>query len=270
MPRTRVEDLDIAWDVAGPADAAPVLLINGLSAVRQSWALQVAALAESYRVYTYDNRDVGETGPGGDPRPYGVDRFARDAIGLIEALCLGPVHVIGASMGGCIALELALLRPDLTRSAQIVCSWARTDPWLAELFAQWVAIQTGMGPLMLDRVTSIWAFTERWYEDPERLAALAREAEAYPYPQTAAMFARQSNAVIGFDTVDRLSGLSCPVHVVAGEEDILTPLRFSRQIADAAPGAVLTVLPEVGHGMFLETPEAFNAALIGFLAGQDS
>jgi pimeloyl-ACP methyl ester carboxylesterase len=270
VPRTRVEDLDIAWDVAGPADAAPVLLINGLSAVRQSWALQVAALAESYRVYTFDNRDVGETGPGDDPRPYGVDRFARDAIGLIEALRLGPVHVIGASMGGCIAIELALLRPDLTRSAQIVCSWPRTDPWLAELLLQWVAIQTEMSPLMLDRVTGIWVFTERWYEDPERLAALAREAEAYPYPQTAAMFARQSDAAIGFDALDRLSGLSCPVHVVAGEEDILTPLRFSRQIAEAVPGARLTVLPEVGHGMFWETPEAFNAALIGFLAGQDS
>jgi pimeloyl-ACP methyl ester carboxylesterase len=270
MPRTRVEDLDIAWDVAGPVDAAPVLMINGLGAVRQSWALQVAALSAAYRVYTYDNRDVGETGPGHDPRPYGVDRFARDAAGLIEALGLGPVHVIGASMGGCIAIELALLRPDLTRSAQIACSWPRTDCWLAELFSQWVAIQTEMGPLMLDRVTRIWVFTQRWYEDPERLAALARDAETYPYPRTAAMFARQSDAAIAFDALDRLGGLSCPVHVVAGAEDILTPLRFSRQIADAIPGARLTVLPHVGHGMFWETPEAFNAALLDFLAEQES
>ena len=64
MPSTRVGDLEVVWDVAGPVAGEPVLMINGLGAARGSWYLQVAALAESYRVYTYDNRDVGETGPG--------------------------------------------------------------------------------------------------------------------------------------------------------------------------------------------------------------
>jgi len=67
VPSTRVGDLDVVWDVAGPTDGAPVLMINGLGAVRGSWYLQVPALAERYRVYTYDNRDVGETGCGEAP-----------------------------------------------------------------------------------------------------------------------------------------------------------------------------------------------------------
>jgi 3-oxoadipate enol-lactonase len=79
------------------------------------------------------------------------------------------------------------------------------------------------------------------------------------------MFARQCGAVLGFDLLARLGGVTRPVQIVAGEEDLLTPLRFSREIAAAIPGAALTVLPHVGHGMFWETPDVFNTALLGFL-----
>jgi 3-oxoadipate enol-lactonase len=265
VPATRVGDLEVAWDVAGPITGEPVLMINGLGAARGSWYLQIPALAERYRVYTYDNRDVGETGPGDDVSPYATDRFAADAAGLIEALQIGPVHIIGASMGGTIAQELALGRPDLVRTVQIVCSWPHTDPWLAELVLQWKSIYFAMGPFDWARNSWVWVFTHRWFRDPEKLAGLRRDAESYPYPQTAEMFARQCDAVVSFDARDRLAAISLPTQVIAGEEDILTPPRFSREIAAAIPGSQMTILPEVGHGMFWETPEAFNAALVTFL-----
>ena len=265
MPKTRVADLEIVWDVAGPEDGEPVLMINGLGAVRGSWALQVAALSRRYRVYTFDNRDVGETGPGSAPRPYGMDQFARDADGLIAALELGPVHVIGASMGGTIAQELALLRPDVVRSVQIVCSWPYTDPWLAELMVQWNAIFSAMGSFEWARGTWVWVFTHRWFHDRDKMATLRRDAESYPYPQTREMFARQCHTMVGFDARDRLGAIAAPTHVIAGAEDIFTPPRFSREIAALIPQSRLTILPEVGHGMFWETPDAFNAALLDFL-----
>jgi pimeloyl-ACP methyl ester carboxylesterase len=265
VPKTRVGDLDVVWDVAGPVNGEPVLMINGLGAVRGSWQLQVAALSDRYRVYTYDNRDVGETGPGSNPRPYGISRFAHDAAGLIAALELGPVHVVGASMGGCIAQQLALEEPDLVRSVQIVCSWPRTDPWLAELLLQWKSLFSAMGAFDWSRSTWVWVFTHRWFRDPEKMAGLRRDSETYPYPQTPEMFARQCDAAVAFDLLDRLERIASPTHVIAGAEDIFTPPRFSEEIAAAIPGARLTVLPEVGHGMFWETPEAFNAALRQFL-----
>lgn len=265
MPTTRVGDLEVVWDVAGPVSGAPVLMINGLGAVRGSWYLQVPALAERRRVYTYDNRDVGETGPGEDISPYGIDRFAWDAVGLIESLEIGPVHVIGASMGGAIAQELALARPDLVQSLQIVCSWPRADPWLAEVILQWKSMYSAMGAFDWARNSWVWVFTHRWFRDPEKMAGLRQGAETYPYPQTAEMFARQCDAAISFDALARLGAIAAPTHVIAGEEDILTPPRFSREIAAAIPGSTLAILPRVGHGMFWETPEAFNAALVGFL-----
>lgn len=265
MPKTRVDDLEVVWDVAGPGDGEPVLMINGLGVARGSWHLQVPALAERYRVSTYDNRDVGETGPGDQLAPYGIERFARDAAGLIETLQTGPVHVIGASMGGATAQELALARPDLVRSVQIVCSWSWADPWLAELIGQWNAMYATMGALAWARNSWLWVFTHRWHRDSERMATLAQDVASDLHPQTPEMFARQCRAAIDFDARDRLGSIAAPTHVIAGAEDIYIPPRFAEEIAAAIPGATLTILPEVGHGMFWETPEVFNSALLTFL-----
>lgn len=264
MPTARIADLGIVWDITGPVDAPPVLLINGLGAARGGWDLQVPALAERYRVITFDNRDVGETGAGTIPA-YGMERFAQDTIGLLEHLEIGSAHVIGASMGGTIAQELVLDRPDMVRSLQIVCSWPRTDPWLAELISQWQAMFTAMGGAAWARNSWLWVFTHRWFAIPELVAQLELGAATYDYPQTAEMFARQCGAVLGFNALNRLSSVTCPVHIVAGEEDILTPVRFSQELAAAIPGAALSILPDVGHGMFWETSALFNATLLGFL-----
>ena len=265
MPVTRVGDLDIVWEIAGPPDGQPVLMINGLGAARGGWALQVPALAERYRVITFDNRDVGETGAGSNPRAYGMEQFARDAIGLVEALELGPVHVIGASMGGAIAQEFVLARPDLARSVQIVCSWPWTDPWLDELIRQWRDIYAQLGSLAWARNSWLWVFTYRWFNDPANLDEQIAAARAYPFPQTAEMFARQCGAILPFDARDRLGGIAMPAHVIAGAEDLLTPPRFSEELAAAIPNARLTILPEVGHGMFWEATDRFNAELLRFL-----
>jgi 3-oxoadipate enol-lactonase len=122
-----------------------------------------------------------------------------------------------------------------------------------------------MGAFDWARNTWVWVFTYRWFQDPEKTARLRRDAESYPFPQTPEMFARQCDAVVSFDARHRLGAITAPTHVIAGEEDIFTPPRFSREITTAIPGSTLTILPKVGHGMFWETPEAFNEALVGFL-----
>lgn len=265
MPTARVDDLALVWESNGPEGAPPVLMINGLGADRTAWHLQVPALAAEFRTITFDNRDVGETGSGHDPQPYGIRRFADDAIGLLDALGIGRAHVVGASMGGAIAQELALAAPERLLSATIVCSWPRTDRWLAELLRHWERIFAALGPVEWARETWFWVFTHRYFADPARLADLAATAAAYPYPQSPRMYARQSQAAIGHDALDRLGAIGVPTHVIAGEVDLLTPLRFSEELANAIPGARLSVMPEVGHGMFWEATGAFNDLVLGFL-----
>jgi pimeloyl-ACP methyl ester carboxylesterase len=83
------------------------------------------------------------------------------------------------------------------------------------------------------------------------------------------MYRRQSPAAIGHDALDRLGAIRVPTHVIAGEEDPLTPLRFSREIAAAISGARLSVMTGVGHGMFREATDAFNELVLDFPREQE-
>jgi pimeloyl-ACP methyl ester carboxylesterase len=244
-------------------------MINGIGADRTAWSLQTPAIARDFRVITYDNRDVGETGAGRDPRPYRMRQFADDAAGLLDVLGVARAHVVGASMGGTIAQEFALAFPERTTSVTIVCSWARTDPWLAELLDFWEGVFAAMGPVEWARASWLTVFTHRYYRVPGNLEALLALARSNPRPQTTEMYRRQSRAAIGHDALARLGAITAPVHVIAGAEDLLTPLRFSEEIAAAISGARLSIMTEVGHGMFWETTDEFNELVLGFLRAVD-
>jgi pimeloyl-ACP methyl ester carboxylesterase len=263
LARITVGDLSVAYDIHGAGE--PVLMINGIGADRAGWGMQVPAVSAAFKAITYDNRDIGETGPTEPHRWYDMRQFADDAAGLLDALGIGSAHIIGASMGGCIAQEFALSYPEMTRSATIICSWARVDPWLAELWAQWEHIFSALGSIEWSRTTLLWVFTHRIYRRPGFLDALLDAARANPNKQSREMYLRQSRAAKSFDALDRLSTISAPTHVICGEEDIFTPRRYSEEIAAAIPGARLSVMPNVGHGMFWEATDDFNNLVIDFI-----
>jgi pimeloyl-ACP methyl ester carboxylesterase len=151
MPKVTVGDLEIAYDLTG--SGPPVAMINGIGSPRAGWNLQVPALAMYFTVLTFDNRDVGETGPGSDPKPYAMRQFANDLAGLMDAIGWQSAHIVGASMGGAIAQEFAIGYPERTRSVSIVCSWPKSDPWMVELMTQWDHVfetQGRVGPNHLD------------------------------------------------------------------------------------------------------------------------
>jgi pimeloyl-ACP methyl ester carboxylesterase len=91
------------------------------------------------------------------------------------------------------------------------------------------------------------------------------DAHASPNPQTLEMYLRQSHAARTHEYLDRLETVGAPTHVICGEEDIFTPPRYSVDIANAIPGAQLTVMPDVGHGMFWEATDDFNRIVLDFI-----
>jgi len=263
MPKVAVGDLLVSYDEHGTGE--PVLMINGIGADRNGWGLQVPAISAEFRAITFDNRDVGQTGPGSNQGTYAIRQFADDAAGLLAALGMDTAHIVGASMGGCIAQEFAISHPDRTRSATIICSWPRVDPWMAELWEQWEHLFEAQGALEWNRTTWLWVFTHRAYRDPAFLTGLLTGTAANPNPQTLEMYLRQSHAAKTFDALDRLPEITAPVHVICGGEDIFTPRRYSEEIAAAISGAKLSVMPGVGHGMFWESTEAFNELVLEFI-----
>jgi 3-oxoadipate enol-lactonase len=263
LPTAKVADLDVAYDTHGSGE--PVLMINGIGAERAGWGMQVPAISREFTAITFDNRDVGETGPGRASQPYAMRRLADDAAGLLDALGIASAHIVGASMGGCIAQEFAVSYPQRTRSTTIICSWPQVDPWLDELWEQWEHLFRALGPVEWSRATWLWVFTHRAYRDPGLLDSLLAAAGSNPRNQTLEMYLRQSHAARTFDILDRLGGISAPTHVICGEEDIFTPRRYSETIAAAIPGAKLSVMPGVGHGMFWEATDIFNQLVIEFI-----
>ena len=263
MPHASVADLSIAYDVSGQGD--PVLMINGIGAPRGGWGLQMPAVSARYRTITFDNRDVGETGPGTSPAPYSSDQFAHDAAGLLDCLGIERAHIVGASMGGCIAQAFAALYPERTQTATIICSWGTVEPRLDELWDQWEGIFRDQGPVEWSRTTWLWVFTQRAYDDPAFLDALLEATRNYAHPQTLEMYLRQSHAARTHEMLDRLSAITAPAHVICAEEDIFTPPRYSIDITNAIPGARLSIMPEVGHGMFWERTDDFNKLVLEFI-----
>lgn len=263
MPKVRVGDIEMYYVEAGAG--APLVLIMGFSGDHTAWGLQIRALAERHRVIAFDNRGTSQTDT--PDAPYTTRMMADDTAGLMDALGIDRAHVIGISMGGMIAQELALADPERVSSLHLGCSLARPDAYMLALNASWREMRAGLGREAMLRALGLWLFAPTTYDErPELMEAVLQNSLANPYPQSLTGFLRQSEAVAAHDALDRLGSIRCPTLVSVGEEDILVPPRFSREIAARIPDAGLRVVPGAAHGYFLERADAFNEISLEFLA----
>jgi pimeloyl-ACP methyl ester carboxylesterase len=263
MPRVRVGDITMHYVEAGSGD--PLVLIMGLSGDHQAWGFQLPVLAERHRVIAFDNRGAGQTDA--PDHPYTTAMMAADTLRLMDALGIDRAHVVGVSMGGMIAQELALAAPQRVRTLHIGCSLARPDAHLRALLSTWRTVRTRLPLDLALRAVALWLFApETWNERPEFVETLLQTALANPYVQTTTGFIRQTEAVEAHDTVDRLRRIECPTLVSVAEDDILVPPRFSRVLAAGIPGAELRLIPGAGHVYFWERPDVFSALCLELTA----
>jgi pimeloyl-ACP methyl ester carboxylesterase len=263
MPRVRVGDITIHYVEAGSGD--PLVLIMGLGGDHQAWGFQLPVLAERHRVIAFDNRGAGQTDA--PDHPYTTAMMAADTLRLMDALGIDRAHVVGVSMGGMIAQELALAAPQRVRTLHIGCSLARPDAHLRALLSMWRTVRTRLPLDLALRAVALWLFAPAtWDERPEFVETLLQTALANPYVQTTTGFIHQTEAVETHDTVDRLRRIECPTLVSVAEADILVPPRFSRVLAAGIPGAELRLIPGAGHAYFWERPDAFSALCLELTA----
>jgi pimeloyl-ACP methyl ester carboxylesterase len=262
MPTTEANGQTIYYEVEGEGE--PLLCLMGLAADTLAWALQVPAFSAQHKTIVFDNRDVGQSSlaEGG----YEIADMARDALALADALELDSFHLLGVSMGGAIAQEMALTAPERVRTLTLAVTFAAGGAWGRTLSRVWGArVQRMSREERVDELMLL-CLSENFFENAEGVAWLRDLMLQNPHPQPPEAFARQLDASSRHNTRDRLGELSMPIHVIGAEHDILVPVWKSREIAELIPGAKLTVLEACPHGLNLERAEEFNRAVLDFIA----
>ena len=265
MPRATVNGIELFYQDLGAPGGDPVVLIMGWGGDHTAWAFQIPALLEGYRVIAPDNRGAGQSDQ--PDAPYSITGMADDVAALLAHLGVARAHVCGASMGGMIAQELALRHPERVRTLQLHCTLARPDAYGTHLVETLLAVRARENREEWAGAMLPWIICRRTvHERPDFVQLMLQRALDNPYPTSYIGLRRQAEAIGGHDTLQRLAGIRVPTLITVGAEDILVPPAFSQEIHARIPDATFALIPDAGHVHFLEQPQAFNDAMLAFLA----
>jgi 3-oxoadipate enol-lactonase len=243
----------LAWERHGAG--APLLLIHGLGYARWGWEPVVPALAESFDVVLFDNRGIGESDA--PPGPYTVAELAADALQVLDEAGVARAHVLGTSLGGMVAQEVALAAPGRVDKLVLAC----TTPGGAESFP--MPEQTVQ---LLERRATLREYVENALApdaDPAIVETILAHRE-----RTAQRFdawSAQAAAGAGFDALDRIAAIAAPTLVLHGTEDAVVDSRNSALLALRIPDARVELFPGGGHLFFWEQPQRFVDLVTEFL-----
>ena len=262
MSEARNGDVRLAYEVRGTGE--PLLMIHGLGYDRFGWGRLPDLIAEELQVVVFDNRGVGDSDvPAG---PYAVSQLSEDAAAVLDAAVIDSAHVLGVSLGGYIAQELALTHPDRVRKlvlASTAPGGPRSQPMPTaglEAFGRFPTMEREAGlRLMVENSLGAHGVRER----PE----LVEEIYLYRLERGPTIAGWQNQAYAGatFDAYVRLAQISAPTLVLQGGADNVVDPRNAELLAELIPNARLETIPDRGHLMVWEEGAALGPIVKEFL-----
>ena len=250
----------IAWESRG--DGPPLLLIHGLGYARWGWEPVADRLAERFRVLLFDNRGIGESEA--PPGPYTAAAMAEDAAQVLDEAGAERAHVVGTSLGGMVAQELALAHPERVDRLVLAC----TTPGGAGAFPlpQRTLALIAEAPSLAPEV-ALRRFVENALADdaPEELVGriYAHRLASPPDPDG---WQAQAAAGASFDALDRIGDIGAPTLILHGTDDGVVDARNAALLAERIPDARVRLFEGRGHLFFWEDPDGFVSAVEEFLA----
>jgi pimeloyl-ACP methyl ester carboxylesterase len=253
MAMLPVEGTELHYERRGAGE--PLLLVQGMTGHSLHWGEPfLSALERDFELVLYDHRGVGRSAP--FDAPFTIADLAADAAELLEALEIERAHVLGISMGGMVAQELALTAPERVETLTLGCTYSGgegsrfTDDAIVQDIA--AAILSGDAER---KIRTGWSYnvSPAYAAGEGNLERFTEVAELYPVPL--AIVIAQVQAILAHDTSARLAQIVAPTLVVHGSEDQLLPVTNGELIAGRIPGARLELLEGVGHLFFWEQPE---------------
>jgi 3-oxoadipate enol-lactonase len=267
-PRLHVtrKGIRIAYYLQGAGE--PLVLIRGYGNAGSMWYQQTPALSRAFKVISFDNRDTGNSDRVAGP--YTISDLAEDTLSLIESLNLGPVHLLGLSMGGMVAMEAALRTPSLVKTLILAGTACNADQGLTvdpEVLALFATLPELSDEENVRRSLPAF-FSDRTLEDQGFIDEYVRRSLAQRPPLTT--FQRHSQAMQGFDCCRRIREVTRPALIQHGGADRLLPVENALLLEKRIPQARLAVYEGLGHLFLMEDPDTFNADVQRFIQESSS
>jgi 3-oxoadipate enol-lactonase len=259
--RATCNDIEVAWFEVGRGE--PLILVHGLADDHRAWRRSLPDLALRHRVILYDLRGHGQTSPG---EPDGTLRqLGDDLVALMDAIALDRTDVAGFSLGGTIAMRVAIDHPDRIRRIALVATSSRVGRSAAEWYRHRVEMVERKDPLLrqtLDRDTAdVYAEAPAELEDG---LLIRRQSTADPrgYGNACAAMAALNAAPLD----PELHAVSAPTLIVASEKDKHCPPKAAEIIASGIGGSRLEIISDSGHPIPVEKPRELSSLINSFLA----
>ncbi len=267
MPSFRTRGFSIHYEVHGDGAGTPLVLVMGMGGTCQGWLTVTVPdfIKAGRRCVIFDNRGAGQSeDPGG---PITTAEMAEDTRALLDHLGIARAHVLGGFLGGMIAQELAIAHPTRLASLILVGTYARADAKRRAIVDLWKSmVELGVPAELRIKNRLIWTHGEATLEQEDLIEAMWRFYLRDDAPIDDKVFARQAEACMRHDALDRIGRIEAPTLVVNGEGDILTPQHLAREIVSRVRNSRLVLLPNAGHLVAAELAPRFNRLVIRFLA----
>lgn len=263
MPFVRTNGINAYYETTGSGPA--VMLVAGLGADGHFWHKQVPALARHFLTLTPDNRGAGQTDK--PDEPYTLRMMADDLLGLLDALELPQVHLVGASAGGFISQEFALAHPQRVGTLVLCCTsfgGPRSEP-IPPQTLQILLNRTGDPATDLRNFLQVQFGTDYPSRNPQEIEDYVAWRVAHPQPVFA--YHRQLAASTAHDTEARVPSLRMPVLILHGARDRVVPAHNAELLAEKIPGARLHIFPDAGHLFLWEDADEANRLITEFTKG---
>ena len=259
--KINVNPILLNYDVCGIGE--PLILIGGLTANCREWHRMIPYLEKYFTVYTPENRGAGETT--GWSTDFTIDDMANDIVRFMNALDLNSAYLVGHSMGGAILQRLCVTHPSLINAAVIASSFAKF-PKAAQLYIENTAdlLEAGVQIELVLKTICTRLYGNSCLSHGAFMTSEFERMLRDPVPQTPEGYQAQVKAIEQFDGRKNLSDIQCPVLIVNGTDDLLTPHDLSEELNHQINRSKLEWIQSCGHMIPQEKPETFAQLVINF------
>lgn len=262
MPTLTVNNISLYYEQHGEGD--DLVLIGGLTSDHQVWKSALRELSKQFRVLIFDNRGAGQSSA--PDYPYTMEMMAADTFQLMDALHIKNADIMGHSMGGAIALQMAIMAPQRIKKMILVCARFQPNALSRMVFSMRnQLIENHFNDQAVAQYMMPLLFGDDFLNNDLLVNGFMQWTVKNPFPQTPHGYRNQLAALRHADFTAELSHIAIPTFVIAGEEDILMRPKHAKTLSDSLKNSTFTMMTNCGHMPHVEKSKEFVEMILSFL-----